>query len=125
MIEISLNQGIFAFYRGQLPLVVLLTANHCFKFVVYDNLKASLDYGLSENSKTILASSISAVLLTTLMYPIDLCHTRMSADMSKKQSVYKQDYKNKDKSTQAISKQKNKLQQVRLYENINDCLRKS
>ena len=39
-------------------------------------------------SAVLMASSASAVMLTTVMYPADLCHTRMSVDMTKKVSLY-------------------------------------
>ena len=36
----------------------------------------------------LISSLISSTLLTSILYPIDLCHTRMSTDMSKKQSLF-------------------------------------
>lgn len=101
--KISLNQGIISFYRGQVPLMLLLTANQSFKFFMYDKVHLGFESVFqSKLQQTLAASSLSAVLMTTLMYPMDLCHTRMSADMSKKKSVYRTDYKNKDQKAAAL-----------------------
>ena len=54
---------------------------------MYDILMKELPYD-DEKLKILSAASISAFALTTLTYPLDLCHTRMSSDMSKKKSMY-------------------------------------
>jgi len=36
--KISLNQGILSFYRGQSPLIVILSAGQLFRFGVYDKI---------------------------------------------------------------------------------------
>ena len=72
-----------------------------------------LKAGISENKtlNQIAASATSAVVLTTLLYPLDLAHTRMSADMTKKQSIHVQPNQT--------------APPTRLYTNVFDCLRKS
>ena len=37
---------------------------------------------------SIIAATITALATTTVTYPLDLAHGRMSADMSKKPSLY-------------------------------------
>ena len=34
--KISLNQGLMSFYRGQSPLILMLSLQHMFKFYFYD-----------------------------------------------------------------------------------------
>ena len=61
----------------------MLTSSQAWKFYVYDILKKELPID-DEKLKILSAATISAFALTTLTYPLDLCHTRMSSDMSKK-----------------------------------------
>ena len=75
--KISMDQGFLSFYRGQSPLILLLGSSQVFKFIFYDKL---LEY----NSNQTVCSCATAVILTTLLYPLDLAHTLMSADMTKK-----------------------------------------
>ena len=77
---------------------------------MYDILKESIPFD-DENLKVLSASAVSAFALTTLTYPLDLCHTRMSSDMTKKQSLYNQNAKTG--------------QSPRLYTGVVDCVRKS
>lgn len=61
----------------------MLASSQAWKFYVYDILKKQLPVD-DEKLKVLGAATISAFALTTLTYPLDLCHTRMSSDMSKK-----------------------------------------
>jgi len=86
-----LNQGIIAFYRGQSALIGILTVSQTFKFFGVNTINNSLKKELnieSEVQRSLLSATISSVLLTTMLYPLDLAHTRMSTDMSKKESMY-------------------------------------
>ena len=81
--------------------MVFLTVGQAFRFGLYDKLVEVIPMDQDNQDgvsfkRTMVASCISSVLLTTLLYPFDLCHTKMSADMTKKQSVYNQKYKNKN-----------------------------
>lgn len=40
--KISLNQGLFAYYRGQMPLIMVLSTSQTFRFFVYDEVLKSL-----------------------------------------------------------------------------------
>ena len=51
------------------------------------HLKDLLPKETTDFQRSLLSSLASSVLLTTAFYPLDLCHTRMSSDMSKKQSL--------------------------------------
>jgi len=92
MTKISMNQGFFSYFRGQSALIVLLTATHSFKFFCYDSVLRTVnsmnpteaDQERGSLGNQIIASSVSAMGLSLLLFPIDLCHTRMSCDMSKK-----------------------------------------
>lgn len=78
--------------------------------------------------RNLLVSTISSLVLTTVFYPIDLCHTRMSSDMSKKQTLFveKNVQNNQGLGSEFGYNQKAKAgKQPRLYMNIADCLRKS
>lgn len=44
--------------------------------------------GLQKWQRNMLASSLSALFLCTLTYPLDVAHTKMSTDMTKKESLY-------------------------------------
>ena len=124
--KITLNQGIFSVYRGQSPLVVLLLGQSLFRFYCYESLSTYFDpFTTSATTRTLAASSVSALLLTTVMYPLDLCHTRMSCDMTKKDAVYNQQYQTQNQPSQAVSNRQNKANRARLYHNILDCIRKS
>ena len=124
-----MNQGIFSFYRGQSSLMLILATTQAFRFAIYDQIVEQIsskneDQNLSLMQKSLVASSISSVLLTTILYPLDLCHTRMSADMTKKQSLYNQSHKSKSQS-KPVTNYKNQINQAKLYSNVLDCLKKS
>ena len=42
----------------------------------------------SQPTQTLAASLVSALVTTTIAYPLDLAHGRMAADMSKKPSLF-------------------------------------
>lgn len=75
--KISMNQGFFSFYRGTSPLMFMLMGSQTFKFLCYDKMQETIPNKMA-------CSCLTAVLLTTLLYPLDLAHTLMSADMTKK-----------------------------------------
>jgi len=52
------------------------------------NMKTLLPETTSQLQQSLISSFVSSLLLTTVLYPIDLSHTRMSTDMSKKQSLF-------------------------------------
>lgn len=88
----------------------MLTSSQAWKFYMYELLKKEVPHE-DEKVKILSAATISAFALTTLTYPLDLCHTRMSSDMSKKPSMY-----NMNAQTGASTK---------LYAGVIDCMRKS
>ena len=55
--KISLNQGIISFYRGQVPLMLLLTANQSFKFFVYDKVHLGFESVFQSKLQQTLAAS--------------------------------------------------------------------
>ena len=87
--KISMHQGFFSFYRGTSPLLFMLMGCQTFKFVCNERMKEVVPNQMA-------SSCLTAVVLTTLLYPLDLAHTLMSADMTKKQSLYNQNYKSKN-----------------------------
>ena len=70
--------------------MVILSGGSILRFTMYDKMVAQFANIEDKTgiSSRLMASSVSAVLLTTAMYPLDLCHTRMSTDMTKKVSLY-------------------------------------
>lgn len=80
---------------------------------------------------TLLSSMISSVTLTAVLYPLDLCHTRMSSDMSKKKNLHMDKnsasaHQSKAASTEFGFKQKSEVgRQPKLYRNVWDCVKKS
>ena len=79
------HQGITALFRGAPPLAMNLALQHTVRFFSYDYINIiSGQYINDVKQKTLLASTVSALLTTVLSYPFDLAHGRMAADMSKK-----------------------------------------
>ena len=56
------------------------------------------------------ASTVVAVATTAMTYPLDLIHTRMSADMSSKPPLL------------ALDGKENKTVKYKLYSSVKDCL---
>jgi hypothetical protein len=75
---------------------LILAASQTFRFLFYDKL-------METYNNPMLCSGVSALLLTTMLYPLDLSHTLMSADLTKKQSLYNQNYKSKSESQKPVS----------------------
>ena len=86
-IEISLNQGIAAYYRGTNALIYKLALTHAMKFTLYETIFSSLNESNSHFTSTLGAATFTALLTTAATYPLDLAHGRMAADMSKKVSI--------------------------------------
>ena len=86
----------FAYYRGSTAYVYKLAAQYGLRFVIYDNLLNSVDDSSGEQEgeapfSKVLAAAIGSALITTLVvYPLDLAHGRMGADMSKKPALIKE-----------------------------------
>jgi len=75
---------------------------------------------------TLAAASASSLLLTTLLFPMDLCHTRMATDMSKKPSLYtNKNISQQQKQASQFAENTKKERKPRLYSNISDCLKQS
>ena len=115
--KIQFNQGLLSFYRGQTALMYLLACQQTFRFLAYDKLLNAMPFEGS-TQKSLAASSLSAVALTTLLYPLDLIHTRMSTDMTKKQGLH-------NFERQKTMQQSQPTQKARLYSSVLDCVRKS
>ena len=82
--------------------MLALTAQHTFRFAFYEELRKAIgEQTENKLARDMGAAAVSAVVLTSLFYPLDLCHTRMSADLTKKQGVATQQGKKAGK--QAIS----------------------
>ena len=86
-VEISLNQGIAAYYRGTNALIYKLVLTHAMKFTLYETVFGHLNQSNSHLASTMGAATFTALLTTAVTYPLDLAHGRMAADMSKKVSV--------------------------------------
>lgn len=120
-----MNQGLFSFYRGQSPFALMLLGQQFLKYSFYDALVMQLQLSLPSSSifqQQVLASSISSVAFTTLFYPLDLCHSRMSCDMTKKQSVYSDNSKARKVE---LTQNHMPIIKSRMYNNVFDCFRKS
>lgn len=113
--------------------MVLLTSHQLFKFYLMSGLNSRMKSDVlpgdgKEFQRSLLSSLVSSTLVTTILYPIDLCHTRMSSDMSKKQTLFvdKNIQQSQSQTTEFGFKQKSKAgKQPRLYMNVADCIRKS
>ena len=90
--KVTHNQGMFAFYRGTNALIYKLSVQYGVRFLLYENIinTTLANDKSSEVTKThlLLASIGTALVTTTLAYPLDLAQGRMAADMSKKPSLY-------------------------------------
>jgi Mitochondrial carrier protein len=84
LLEISLNQGIAAYYRGTNALIYKLVLTHAMKFTLYETIFSNLNESNSHFTSSVGAATFTALLTT---YPLDLAHGRMAADMSKKVSI--------------------------------------
>lgn len=84
--KISLNQGLFAYFRGSNALVYRLTLTHAMKFSLYETVFQNLKQD-GAFVASLGASTFTALLTTAVTYPLDLAHGRMAGDMSKKPSV--------------------------------------
>ena len=74
--KVKNNQGMFAFYRGSNALIYKLTVQYGVRFLLYENIlnTAFAKTKDSEITKTQLfaASITTALVTTTLAYPLDL-----------------------------------------------------
>lgn len=69
-----------------------LALQHTIRFFSYDYIYGLTgQYTKDAHQRTLIASTVAALLTTTICYPFDLAHGRMAADMSKKPSVYVDD----------------------------------
>ena len=88
--KVSQEQGIFAFFRGNLPNVYRNVAQAALRVSLYDIIKEGLiPQGESEYSGVELLGrrTVSAyacgLLICAATYPLDLIHTRFAADHSR------------------------------------------
>ena len=120
--KVTYNQGMMAFFRGSTAFVYKLVGQYTTRFLVYDHLMGK-DADKASLARVLAAGTCSALLTTLLMYPLDLAHGRMAADMSKKPAL------SKDHKSQGVGKANRKTflmqhqaSSDRLYESVLDCL---
>ena len=119
IIEISVNQGLMSFYRGNNAYIYKLVVQHALKFTLYETLFQQYNHKANKEElnipASIAAASATALLTTAVTYPFDLAHGRMAADMSKKANVI------------AMSKNASPVNNrpPRLYSSVRDCLTKT
>eukprot|EP00347_Sterkiella_histriomuscorum_P019218 403342489 len=114
--KIGNDQGLLAYFRGINAFVYKLILQNTIKFGLYETVFQSLNHSRNNPEFSVInsigAATLTGVLTTTLTYPLDFAHGRMSADMSKKPSVY-------------IERSDTVKQQSRLYSSVRDCLSKA
>ena len=90
-IEISSEQGVSQFWRGNMPNIYKSWIQLGLKIFMYDKVKnAMMPYdtkkykGFDYFWRTAFAASFCMGLTTLLSYPLDLFHTRITCDLAKK-----------------------------------------
>lgn len=88
------NQGVGAFWRGNMPQVYKMMSQMLLKVTLYDKIKHSImpndprKYSGIDFYWRACLSAVACMGVTTLVtYPLDLIHTRTSVDMTKKSAT--------------------------------------
>jgi len=107
-IEISVNQGLFAFFRGTNALIYKTVISNTLRFGLYESLFQGLEASKGQFAASVGAATATALVATAVTYPLDLAQGRMAADMTKK-------------STGVVAS----AAKPRLYSSVRDCLQQT